>query len=128
MTHSLLIQTTSTNALIETASIKTQAGSPKSDISKKHWLNCLNTSLQLVEIDGCGIAEKGLFLSGALTSGNVDLDKYMSAGFILASIAVLDELSNLQMEIYKNIWSLLECNENSVVKNSFDEAWGCISQ
>lgn len=33
MTHSLPTQATSTNALIETASHKTQAGSPKSDIS-----------------------------------------------------------------------------------------------
>ena len=35
MTHSLPTQTTSTNAVIETASHKTQAGSSKSDIFKK---------------------------------------------------------------------------------------------
>ena len=34
MTNSLLIQATSTKPLIETASHKTQAGSPKSDISE----------------------------------------------------------------------------------------------
>ena len=39
MTHSLPTQTTSTKPLIETASIKTQAGSPKSDISESRALN-----------------------------------------------------------------------------------------
>ena len=34
MTNSLLVQTTSTKPLIETASYKIQAGSPKSDISE----------------------------------------------------------------------------------------------
>ena len=42
MTHSLPIQTTSTKPLIETASHKTQAGSPKSDISKKQGQEKIN--------------------------------------------------------------------------------------
>lgn len=46
MTHSLLMQTTSTKPLIETASHKTQAGSPKSDISKKQGQAKINGTVK----------------------------------------------------------------------------------